>query len=163
MGVTNYDFLLENQAASLLKEAAQTASERKAMQRVGSYSVRYYRTDSAGAWLWSGRLDTQSAQSTSTGFARFLIVLTSTTSAAFLSSCVVEVEESTDGVTWTPQRPITSPFGFNWELQEAGVVGAEPYKAKYDLFLQGGYDQYRRYKVQALSSDPVSISYVRTL
>ena len=161
--MTSYDYLPENMATTLLREADQIPRERKAMQRVGSASVRYYRIDNSGTWLWSGRLDTQSAQSTATGLAYFLITFTSSTSPAFLTSCVVEVESSTDGITWTPLRSVTSAFGPNWKLQEAGVVNAEPYKAKYDLQLPGPYNDSRRFKVQALSTDPVTISVTRTL
>lgn len=158
MGVTNFDNLIENQAVSTLRDAAQTMNERKAVQRVGGSSVRYYRTDSPGAWLWTGQLDTQSLQSSTTGFARFSVAFTSSTSAAFMSSCVADVESSSDGITWAPQH---APF--NWFLQDAGVVNAEPYKAKYELSLQGPYNDYRRFKVQALTSDPVSINAVRIL
>lgn len=158
MGVTSFDSLPQNQAVSALREAAQVVNERKAMQRAGGSSIRYYRTDSPGDWLWSGRLDTQSTQSTTTGYARFLVELTSSTSVAFMSSCVVEVESSSDGVTWAPL-----PAPFNWFLQDAGVMNAEPYKAKYEVSLQGLYNSYRRFKVQALTSDPVSISAVRIL
>jgi hypothetical protein len=163
MGVTNVDNLIENQAVSTLRDAAQVVNERKALQRVGGSSVRYYRTDSPGSWLWSGRLDTQSLQSSTTGFARFSVVFLSSTSVAFMSSCVVEVESSTDGVTWSPQLPAPAPATFSWLVQDAGVINAEPYKAKYEVSLQGPYNDYRRFKVQALTSDPVSISAVRIL
>ncbi|WP_437770606.1 hypothetical protein [Arthrobacter sp. KNU40] len=164
MGVTNYDSLLENQAAHTLREAAQTASERKAMQRIGGSSLRYYRTNNAGSYAWSGRLDTVSAQSSTTGLARFLVNFTSSANEAFMSSIVVEVEQSTDGVTWTPLPWSTSPVGgFDWQVQDAGVVNTEAFNAKYDLFLRGPLNAYRRFKIQALTSDPVSISLTRTL
>lgn len=163
MGVTNFDNLVENQAVSTLREAAQVMHERKAMQLAGGSSIRYFRTDSPGAWLWSGQLDTVSAQSSGTGLARFLLVFTSTVNIAFMSSCVVEAEGSSDGLVWTPLPSSPGPSTANWKLQDAGVINGEPYKAKYDLSLQGPVNEYRRFKVQALTSDPVSISAVRTL
>ncbi|MEW1950663.1 hypothetical protein AB0280_15540 [Pseudarthrobacter sp902506025] len=164
MGVTNVDSLLENHAVSTLRDAAQLMNERKAMQRVGGSSVRYFRTDSPGAWLWTGQIDTVPAAAGSfSGLARFLVILTSGTSVALMSSCVVEVEGSTDGVTWVSLPAATGPGAGNWTLQDAGVINAEPYKSKYELRLDGPYNEYRRFKVQALSSDPVAISTTRIL
>lgn len=164
MGVTKYDSLPENQAASTLREAVQAANERKAMQRVGGSNLRYYRTNNSGTWAWSGQLDTVSAQSGTTGLARFLVSFTSSTNIAFMSSIVVEVEQSSDATTWTAMPWSSSAFGgFDWQVQDGGVVNAEPYKAKYDLFLRGPVNSYRRFKIQALTSDPVSISLTRTL
>lgn len=162
MGVTRYDDLSENQAASSLREADQTVRERKAMQRMGGSNLRYFRTDSD--WLWSGRLDTQSVQSSATGLARFLITLTSPSVTSFLGCIVVEVEKSPDGITWTHQPPFSSPFGgADWELTNEAVVAAEPYKLKFALALQGPYNEYRRFKVQGLTSSPVAISATRRM
>lgn len=164
MGVTNFDYLPENQAAATLREAAQIAKERKAMQRMGGDSLRYFRTDDAGAFAWSGRLDTQSVQDASTGLANFLIILTSSRAPAFLASMVVEVEGSTDGVSWAPQPHTTGPTdGYNWVLGGAGIANAEPYKMKFQINIRGPYNHYRRFKVQALTTSPVSISVSRIL
>lgn len=164
MGVTKYDDLPENQATTALRESAQTARERKAMQRMGGDSLRYFRTDSAGDYAWSGQLDTQSVQDASTGFANFLLTFTSTSAPAFLSSLVVEVEASSDGVSWSPQAHTTSSAGgYNWIVGGAGVSAAEPYKMKYQLNLRGPYNHYRRFKIQALTTSPVTISVTRVL
>lgn len=165
MGVTNYDALPENQLAANLRNATQTARERKARQRIGGSSIRYYRTDNTGTYAWSGQLDTPSAQSPTTiGYAVFVVTLTSTTSPAFLSSISAQVESSTDGVTWTPIPWLAAPFGApDWTLNEADAIEAEPFKATYRMFHGGALNSYRRFKLQALTTDPVSISLTRVL
>lgn len=159
MGVL--DLLPEGQAVAALKEAQQQARERKAMQRVGASSVRYFITDSAGVWLWSGRLDFQSGQSPGTGMANFNVLLTSSTSPAFLSAVAITVESSGDGITWSPSRSVAA--GDPWRVQEGSVLTAQAYVATYEIEMRGSYLEYRRFKVQALTSDPVAISAVRTL
>lgn len=161
MGVTNFDNLPQNQAATTLRAAEQALNERKAMQRVGKSSVSYYRTNDAGSYLWSGRLDFQSGQSPTVGMANFMVNLTSSASPAFLSALVATVESSSDGVTWNQIRSDGSSNP--WRMQEGSVVTAQPYVAAYEVIMTGTYMEYRRFKVQALTSDPVSISVVRTL
>ncbi|MDR6794743.1 hypothetical protein J2X12_004325 [Pseudarthrobacter oxydans] len=150
-----------NQAVAAVKEAQQQARERKAMQRVGGSSVRYFITDSAGSWIWSGRVDFQSAQSPGTGMANFNILLTSSTSPAFLAAVAVTVESSSDGVTWVPSR--SKGLNDPWRVQEGSVLTAMPYVAIYEVEMRGTYMEYRRFKVQAMTSDPVAISVARTL
>lgn len=164
MGVTRFDDLPENQATATLREAAQNAKERKAMQRMGGDSLRYFRTDNAGDYAWSGRLDTQSVQSSNDGLANFLLTFTSGNAPAFMSSLVVEVEVSSDGVSWSPQAHTTSPVGgYNWTVGGAGVSAAEPNKVKYQLNLRGPYNHYRRFKIQALTTSPVTVVVTRVL
>lgn len=163
MGITRYDDLPENQAAAAVREATQAAQERKAMQRFGGSNLRYYRTDSPGAWLWSGQLDFESGQSAGTGMARFIIYFTSSTSDTFLSSISVVVEGSSDGITWSPQPWKSSSGGnYDWTVQDGSAFSAQPFKIIYDIIMRGPYMAYRRFKVQALTSAPVTISFVRS-
>lgn len=159
MGVTRFDDLPENRVPVALRDARQTAAERKAGQFVGGSSIRYFRTDLPSALAF--QLTATHPQFTSSGIAKLQITLTSDIAAAFLASLVVEVDTSTDGgSTWSPQVPLESTLGGSnyWELRAGDPVGAEPFKAKFTMnHLHTPVGSWRRVRVQALTTVPVTI------
>ena len=166
MGVTNFDNLPQNLPQTMLGEARQVARERKgSSQRVAGANLRYFRVDNTGEFVWSGRVDTQSVQSSSTGFAFFIITLTSSVAPVFLARVVAEYFESNDsGATWTAVVLVGSPFT-RPPMTVRPLVGieVEPYESKWLVSIIDDYNDYRAFKIQALATDLVSIGVERVL
>jgi hypothetical protein len=165
MGVTNFDNLPQNIAQTRLIEARQIANERKgSAQRVAGSNLRYFRTNNSGTYAWTGLLDKPSAAASSTGITYFTITLTSATAPTFLSDLVLEPFTSPDGVTWTAYVPTTGPFGYQGYLLRAeDAASVTPYESKYFVSMSGTLNDHRAFKLQALSTDEVAISVVRTV
>lgn len=163
MGLTNFDALPENLAMTRLREAQQTAQERKgSAQRVAGSNLRYFRTSNTGEYAWEGQTDFQSPQAPSTGGAFFTITLTSQNAPVFLNDLVVEVFKSNDGGdTYTE----VDPFELTtvWTLLPAAPIGITPYEARWLFYLHSTLDDYVAFKLQALTTDVVTITVERDM
>jgi hypothetical protein len=161
MGVTNYDNLRENKLETTLRESRQVRLERKgSSQRVAGANLRYFRTDNTGEFAWTGQADLQSPQSPSTGGAFFTVTLEAETTPIFLHDLVVELYTSSDsGSTWDPVA-ITSTT-HTYTLQPAAEIIITPHEAAYLLSLAAPLDTYMAFKLQALTTAPVTIAVER--
>lgn len=164
MGVTNFDNLPQNHAATRIAEARQVQRELKGSpQRSAGANLRYHRITHETEFLWSGRVDGPYQQSFSTGQARLVITLTSMNAEAFLARLAIEYYGSSDsGTTWSKIDIVGTPFNPP-ALQISPLTGVlvEPYTAKWQIFIRDSVNVYRAIKVQALSTDIGVLSIVR--
>ncbi|MGW6120431.1 hypothetical protein ACWFRF_15420 [Nocardia sp. NPDC055165] len=129
-------------------------------QRTGGASVHYIRTDNAGTYAWTGQVTTASPGSPSTGGAFFVVTLTSVNAEVFLNDLVVDLFKSVDaGATYSAVDP--SSGYVLYILEAAAPIEITPFQAKWFLSLFGPINTYVAFKLQALTTDEVTIGVVR--
>lgn len=166
MGVTNYDNLPENVVESRLREAQQAMRELKGTsQSFGDDSLYYHRRSNVGEFAWSGRVDSPAPQPGSGG-AFFEATVYSPNVEVALSDLVLEVFVSSDGITWTPYTTLDSfntvSPNLNYYCDRKPASNNVPNEASWIIGLIANLNARAAFKLQALSTDDVSISVVRT-
>ncbi len=101
MGVTNFDYLPENQVRTTLEEARQVTKERKAAQLVSGANLAYFATETPAQFDWSGQMTAAGGQP-GESLARFDITVLTETVINPLVDLAIDFYSSTDGITWTP-------------------------------------------------------------
>ena len=171
MGVTNYDNLPQNLARTSMAETRQVMRERKAAQRVAGANLRYFTSQSASDFDWTGQL-TGAAGDPSMGICIFNVLLVSETSRVPLVDLAVDVYVSTDGgATWNPysrrQSQIdgwaqSGPQLSYYLVENPGVLNGAN-ESWWNFWMLGVKNTWVAFKLQATGIDKVAISLTRTV
>lgn len=164
--------LPERALTQALIEARRDMAELKgAPQRVSGANLTYFASELAESFDWSGQLSTVHP-ATGRGYSGFTITLTSKTAVVPMTDLAVVVYHSTDGgTTWNEYsqgRGIADSYnGVAPEISRFLTVlqgtEVEPFTAKYSLLLYGVLNTRVAFKVQAFSTDEVTVSVTRTV
>lgn len=167
MGVTNFDNLPQNIVQTRLREIRQVEREQKgSMQRTTGNNLRYFTIDSPGEFAWSGRLPSDSS-SFSLKYEHFDIVLTSKTQVVPLADVAIILYTSSDGVNWVEAPHYInysnpSDRSINYFLTEMKGSATSDFKSRWTLTMGALESTWLAFKVQALATDEVAMSIVRT-
>lgn len=167
MGVTNFDNLPQNIVETRLREMRQVGREQKgSLQVTSGNNLRYFTVDNTGEFAWKGRLPSNPSQF-SVYYEHFDIELTAVNQLFPLTDIGVTLYTSSDGVSWH-EAPHLIDFSdpndrnIGYFIHEMKGLETENYKSLWSLTIGARESTWLAIKVQALTTDEVSMSIVRT-
>lgn len=172
MGASRINDLPERALTQTLIEARRDMAGLKgAPQRISGANLTYFAGDLPTGFDWSGQLST-AHPATGRGYAGFTITLTSKTAVVPVTDLAIIVYHSTDGgVTWneySQSQGLSDTYnGIAPEISRFLTVlqgtEVEAFTAKYSFLLYGVLNTRVAFRVQAFSTDEVTVSVTRTV
>ena len=172
MGVTNFDNLIQNLPVTKLVDAQQISKERKSAQRIAGASLRYFTSETADTFDWSGQL-TKPTGSVDFGYETFEVLLTSeTVSVPLVDAALKMFASENSGATWDEYTyadsasESRSPFvghAMSFDIIRSPGATNGPGESRWFVSVVGFINHYAAFKIQVAGMDEVTISVTRTV
>lgn len=167
MGVTNFDNLPQNIVESRLREMKQLEREQKgSMQRTTGNNLRYFIVDNPGEFAWSGKLPTHPTSEFFIYGVELEVTLTSENQEFPFTDLAFVQYTSNNGTDWyeAPYYPNYSDPNdreITCVKSESKGQSVTPFKSKWHISMSARQSTWLALKLQALSTDKVTLSIVR--